>query len=178
MRRFLLQSLLFLVVGMIPVWLLVQVSKRHPTSFIEEVSVKRIEDVVANRTRLEALSMGSSHARAVDFAYLDLDGREMGMAWGDAAEAEFKIPTLAPRMPRLRVVFLSLSYFTFHWSNAHAGHPRYLASRRLFYSTTPFLRWTPGDFDTFVEGKTYWIAPPDNWYWVLAPLTGRDVLED
>lgn len=174
MRGYAFRALLFLLIGTLPVWLLVRLSKRYPPSFEERAAVERVEAVTGNLERIEALSVGNSHARAIDFDGMQLEGREIGLPWNDAAETEFQIRTLAPKMPRLRTVFIALSYFSFHWANEHGEEDRLLIGRRLFYAATPYPRWMRGDLDNFVVGKSYWLARPDNWQMVLWPLLGRN----
>lgn len=177
MRSFLVRCAVFLAIAAIPTWLLLQLSMRYPPSYSEAVAIGEVQRTIRERTRIEALSLGNSHARAIEFSHLALDGVTVGLPWNDLAEVEFQVQTLAPRLPRLEVVLIALSYFSFHWSNVHGDEERLLTGRRQFYAAVPPRRWMKGDLDNFIIGNSYWIARPDNWYFAFAPLLGRDFIE-
>jgi hypothetical protein len=175
MRRFVGRATLFLLIAGPLVALLWSLSRRYPDSYDDVRSVSRLEAVLANRSTLRALSVGNSHARAVDFEVLGVPGLDIGLPWNDVFEVEYQLRTLAPRLPELEVVFIALSYFTFHWANTDAGEAeRFLQSRRLFYAMVPTARWMPGDWDNYAAGRVYWLARSDVWYNVAMGLAGRD----
>lgn len=68
--------------------------------------------------RIEALSLGSSHARALDFGALDLEGYTVWQPGQDIFEIEYQVKALAPRLPNLKTVFISVSYYTLKKDNS------------------------------------------------------------
>jgi hypothetical protein len=174
MKSFFLHAVLFVAIGLPPALALYATSFRYPPSYEESVVLERIQRIFEESDSVEALTVGNSHARALDFGVTGVQGQELGLPWADVFEVEHQLRTVVPHMPELEVVFIALSYPSFHWDNELSGNPSFLNSRRLFYAAAPGGRWQKGDLGTFIEGRAQWLTRPDLWRNVVLGLMGRD----
>lgn len=131
-----------------------------------EIRIRR-ELLQSRAEEIEALSFGTSHARALDFGVLGIDGMHFWNASADLHEAAFLIDELVPTVPGLRCVFVALSPYNLVLDNAvMARHYR----RRELYARTLSARFISGDLRQFVAGKMAPLVREDHWSGVLMAL--------
>lgn len=139
-----------------------------------EQQVRRLLDRAESVT---ALSVGSSHSRALDFAAMGEAGFHLWRGGGDLFEAVYLARTMAPRLPALETVYVSVSYFSFAVDNA-TDDERAVRRRQLYFSV-PAHEWIPGDVDNFLRGKARRVVPveaivrPDHWRGVIDRVLSR-----
>ena len=115
----------------------------------------RYEQAETNLTekneQIEAITLGNSHADAIDYSVLGADGQSMALAAADFFEIEKIVVSLDEKLPHLNTVFIAISPYSFSRDNAKF---KSLQSRRIsFYSIFPV--WSPieGDLPNFIMGK-------------------------
>lgn len=178
MRAYLLRCAIFVAIGLPPLALMWTASFRMPPSYSERKVVETVLRILNASDSLEVLAVGSSHARAIDFSRTGTEGLPLDLPWNDLFEVEHQIRTLVPELPELEVVFIALSYFSFHWDNAATGNDSHLTSRRVFYAAAPGGGWVDGDPGTFLAGRAELLTRPDLWRSVLLRLAGGDPYEE
>ena len=136
-----------------------------------EITARRalIERSAADIT---ALSLGSSHARAIDFPSMEIEGFHLSRSSGDIHEAAFLLEEMLPRLPALRCVLLPLSPFLLTLDNGAPTTRDRSALRRELYVRTGSLRYIDGDLRPFVAGKLAPVARPDHWRGVINRFRG------
>jgi hypothetical protein len=105
----------------------------------------------ARNEQIEAITLGNSHAGAVDYSVLGVDGQSMAFAAADLFEIEKIVVSLDHKLPNLNTAFITISPYSFSRDN---GKFESLRSRRVsFYSIFPV--WSPieGDLSNFLMGK-------------------------
>jgi hypothetical protein len=175
--RALCQGALFVLCGAAILLVLTYISRPYP-AMLEDWHVER--DLQAARAApgtIRALVLGNSHAReSIDPMALGGGVIVFGMPFNDLAEVEYQVRTVAPELPDLEVVYLAVSYFSFHWSND--GDNILLNARRVFHALNPSWHPINRDVTSLARGKLYWVARPDRWKRVvLGKLTGRTTYE-
>lgn len=114
-------------------------------------------------TELEAVSLGNSHAGAIDFETLDMKGLHLWNPGGDLHEAAFILGEMLPRLPAARCVMVGLSPYMLAADNAVARRD----IRYQIYARTLSLRHLEGDIGHWLGGKLSPVARTDNWKGVL-----------
>jgi len=112
---------------------------------------QRVANLQARGELIEAITLGNSHSDAIDYSILGIEGQSMAFAAADLFEVEKYAMYLADRLPNLKTVFITISYYSFSRDNA-AFEP--FRTRRLsFYSMVP--AWSPiqGDLSSFWLGR-------------------------
>lgn len=127
-----------------------------------------------SRESIEAITLGNSHGDSLDYSAMGIEGQSVALAAADLFEIEKYALTLVDELPRLEMVFIALSYYSFSRDNAHFQS---LQTRRIgFYSMVPV--WSPieGDAQNFLLGKVnaythvMSVARSDNWQGVWRRL--------
>ena len=126
-----------------------------------------------------AASIGNSHSYGLDFETLGLEGVHLGRAGGDLLESAYYLDVLRPRTEAVRVLFLSLSFFSLARDNAAWEGTR---GRRLhLYINLPHWRWIDGDFGLWAMGRVDPLLPihavvrGDAWKGVLRGALAQDL---
>jgi len=153
-----------------------------PSDPWEEVSRSSLEDLLEESPTLEAVVIGNSHASAIDFDALGMNGAMSLRPGSDLFETERAVAALTPRMPKLETVFLPVSYASFHLDNAAIVDTRII--RVSVYASLPVWSPVPHDMRNLALGKlqavarVMSVARPDSWRGVLdGILTGSNGLE-
>ena len=110
-----------------------------------------IADLEARSEVIEAVTLGNSHSDAIDYSVLGIEGQSLAFAAADLFEVEKYAAYLEDRLPNLKTVFITISYYSFSRDNATFEPFR---SRRVgFYSMVPV--WSPiqGDLANFWLGR-------------------------
>ena len=143
---------------------------------------QRVESLQARRDVIEAVTLGNSHSDSLDYSVLGIEGQSMAFAAADLFEIEKYAMYLAAELPKLKTVFIAVSYYSFSWDNA-AFEP-YRTRRIRYYSMAPV--WSPirGDVSNYVLGKlesfTHIMSEvrSDHWLGVWANLERNVSLEN
>lgn len=136
------------------------------------------ENLQARNESIKAVTLGNSHAGAIDYSVLEFEGQSMAFAAADLFEIEKIVQTLDHKLPQLNMAFVTISPYSFSRDNAKF---KALQLRRIsFYSIFPV--WSPiqDDWYNFLKGKvdTYTrvmsVVRSDNWEGVWPNLLTND----
>lgn len=152
MQKFLLKAIFFIVGTTLILNLMGTLSDR--VAPLEDWRVE-YEEVNANlRSKndvIEAITLGNSHAGAIDYSVLGIDGQSLAFAAADLFEIEKTVQALDGKLPNLTTAFITISLYSFSRDNAELES---LNSRRIrFYSTVPVTTPIQGDLPNFLMGK-------------------------
>ena len=105
----------------------------------------------AKKDRLEAVTLGNSHSDSIDYSVLGIEGQSLAFAAADLFEIERYAASLQDKLPELKTVFITVSYYSF--SRDNATFEPFRTRRIRFYSMVP--TWSPiqGDLPIFLFGK-------------------------
>jgi hypothetical protein len=134
---------------------------------------RQMETFRERRGEIEALAVGNSHSRAIDFSVLGVPGFHLWRSGNDVFEAAYLAHHAAPQLPKLRYVLVSVSFASLRLDNTAIVSRNLAGRRREMYARTPSLRWVAGDGRQFVAGKVAPVARPDHWLGVVLRVTGR-----
>jgi hypothetical protein len=175
MRVFFIKAILFLVgVALITSFLSSLADRVAPLEDWRRDHQRNMDSLYENRQTIEAVTLGNSHSDALDYSVMGIEGQSMALAAADLFEVEKYALVLIDRLPRLKTVFIALSYYSFSRDNAQFQS---LHARRVgFYSVAPI--WSPiaGDTRNFLLGKAdaythlISIARSDHWQGVWQGL--------
>jgi hypothetical protein len=143
---------------------------------------ERVANLQAKRDRIEAVTFGNSHSDSIDYSVLGIEGQPLAFAAADLFEIQSYAAYLENKLPKLKTVFVAISYYSFSRDNATLEPFR---TRRIgFYSTVP--TWSPiqGDLPNFLLGKLdayshiMSVVRSDNWRGVWNGLANDDPVPD
>lgn len=139
---------------------------------------RHVENILADAREIDALAVGSSHAGSVQMPELGYrSGYRFPRADGDLFETQILLRYLAPRLPKMKVVLVPISYFSFLEENSSAAEVE--IRRAHLYASLPSWQVIPGDYKAFLVGKSHTYFPvarlirEDNWEGVFRALLGR-----
>src|SRR3970040_147439 len=113
MKKFVKRILIFISLGLlIFAFLFLTAEKYAPKSNF------KIKQLLNKAESIEALAVGNSHACALDFNALGVNGYRVAQGGNDFSEAEYQIRSLVPLLPNLKTVFFNVSYFSFYEDNS------------------------------------------------------------
>ncbi|UZR93413.1 SGNH/GDSL hydrolase family protein [Chondrinema litorale] len=121
---------------------------------------------------VDALSIGNSHAGAIHFKTLGLNGIHFWDAAEDIYETKYKLDFLLQYYPNLKKVFIPISPFLMDQNNAEVFyHAQFHPRIRLHVNTNS---WQPlqNKFNFLLLGKLSPILRYDHWAFVPKLLTG------
>ena len=181
MTRLVFRGLLFFLGGWLLIyslaWLAEKTSPDSTATFLL-IDEMHVNNVLANRSDVEALVLGSSHGDDIDFPTLNYRGFTLARAWGDLFETEYYLKFLVPKLPSLKAVFIPVSYFTFSWDNASVE--KLNVRRSQMYTVIPTWGFIPGDIKNFLVGRGNKLFPiqgvlrEDNWSSVVYAMIHRE----
>ena len=119
---------------------------------------------------VEAIALGSSHNRAIDFEALGLRGLHLWHAGGDAFESRFVFEQSLPRLPALHTVFLTLSYPLLDTDNAIRTVVDRRDRRIEIYAQARTFTWIQGDFPLYLMARVSPLVRSDHWAGVARAL--------
>lgn len=133
----------------------------------------RVSYLMAHRDSVEALTVGHSQSRAIDFDAMGVRGYHLWRPSSDLFEVDYLLRAVVPELPDLKVVFIPVSYGAFHHSNADIQSTDMSEIRRVYYAIAPSWRsFRPidGDVKNLVLGKLSPVVRPDHWHYVVESL--------
>ena len=143
---------------------------------------ERVANLQAKRNRIEAVTFGNSHSDSIDYSVLGIEGQSLAFAAADLFEIERYAASLENKVPKLKTVFVAISYYSFSRDN---GTFEPFRTRRIgFHSMVP--TWSPiqGDLPNFLLGKLdayshiMSVVRSDNWRGVWNGLANGDPAPD
>lgn len=139
-------------------------------------------NLLERREQIQAISIGNSHSAAVNFDELGIQGQVLTRAGADLFEVDRYIRSITNRLPGLKTVFISLSYYSFSRDNATMANMKTL--RIQLYTMLPVWMPIKGDGNNLVLGKLDRISQllsvvrSDHWQNIISPETGLANLFD
>jgi len=111
----------------------------------------RVTALQAKKDHIEAVTLGNSHSDSINYSVLGIEGQSLAFAGADLFEIESYAASLEDKLPALKTVFITISYYSF--SRDSATFEPYRTRRIRFYSMVP--TWYPiqGDLLNFGLGK-------------------------
>jgi hypothetical protein len=159
------------------------VETEAPMNVYSRSEAAKIAALMEIKDEVRAVSLGNSHSGAIDFATLGAPGMVLARAGTDLFEVNRYAESIAPLLPRLETVFISVSYFSFTNNNTLMEDKRNL--RIELYAMLPAWKPLPGDLEPFILGKLHRyfrimsIVRPDSWQNVFEQaLDGRPFVEE
>jgi hypothetical protein len=117
-------------------------------------------------TDARVVVLGSSHAGLVHLDAMGLYGQNLWDVGQDLHEVAYKAAVVLPRLPKLELALISLSYHSFEFDNAayvvNGKSPR-MELRYKLYAAYPGYRPIPGDIENFVKGRLHTLVSEDHW---------------
>ena len=128
---------------------------------------RQVQGVLKVAQGVEVLVLGNSNANCVDPGLLKPPTVRLNFNGADLFAADYQARCLRDRLPRLKAVLVSVSYFSFSWDNAaltdqQGNHPQ-ADLRRWLYATYPCWAMIPGDYGNYLQGKLWGLLSHDNW---------------
>lgn len=123
-------------------------------------------ETLADMAQRHVLLLGSSHGHALIPREAGLDGVDMAHAGQDLFEMAYMARTVQRRAPKLNLVLITLSYFSFVFDNAayeEHGVKTRVGRRIRLYSGFPRLAFIPGDSSEFMKAKLWPIVTADHY---------------
>ena len=134
---------------------------------------QKVKDIIADNEQIEALVFGSSHANCVNPRAFGLKGENLGRGGTDMFEVDYKIRAIVPHLPKMKVVFISISYFSFFYDNAayedSDGTKTRAELRTELYATYPSWSFIEGDLSELIAGKLSPLITEDHWQKIIMP---------
>lgn len=125
---------------------------------------QRVTQLMANASSIEAINVGPSHNRAIDYETLGVVGHHAWFAGSDMKETTYFLKNLLPQLPRLRVVMICIAPTSLHVDNGLV--PNHKRNRHKIYFVTPGLQsWEPisGEWQELIIGKLANVVRDDHW---------------
>jgi hypothetical protein len=167
-KRFFYKALIFLIVIGLTLNVLGTLADRVAPLEDWRVSYQQMNEYLhVESERIQAITLGNSHADSIDYPVLGIDGQSLALAAADLFEVEKIVASLEGELPNLKTVFITISYYSFSRDNAKFES---LRPRRVgFYSMVPV--WSPIDRDwaNFLMGRVdaythvLSVVRSDNW---------------
>ncbi|HEY0019294.1 MAG TPA: hypothetical protein VGC13_23535 [Longimicrobium sp.] len=119
---------------------------------------------------LQAVSVGNSHTRALDFGALGVEGMHLYEGGQDVFEAAYLAQYAVERAPRLRYVLMTTSYGLERLDHAAMTSEDLSGIRRRTYARTAIPRFIPGDGALWLSAVFSPISRSDHWSGVALRL--------
>ena len=179
MKKFLQITLLFVIIGAAGVIGLAYVSNHTlpAPQIFREIVLRNY--LLGNKDKIEALSAGSSFSCSLDLNIIGYKGCDIWQLGMDLFETKSQLETYVPKLPNLKVVFMSLGFVTFHADNGAYNLTGRAPRRRLYYAVTPSFDILPGDLTSFnfIKGKLLPITRKDHWRGVYMALQNPEIIK-
>ncbi len=135
------------------------------------VDKERIDSLIANREQIEAISVGHSGNRAIDFETLGLNGYHLWKGGTDIFETKFVIENVVPLLPNLKMIFMPISPFAAFHDNSDVNSRADLRNRYyIIYDQLSKSQLISGDYKNFLLAKVAPLIRGDHWSGVFTRL--------
>lgn len=127
---------------------------------------KRIELMLEDSAYVDSLVLGNSHAKSVLLNTMGVGGENLASDAQDLFEVDYKTREVATRIPSLKTVYISVSYFSFLFDNGsfyQKGNTSRSWLRVMMYAECPFsIRFISGDFLNYIKGMLFPLITADH----------------
>lgn len=122
-----------------------------------------IHKFLNNKENIEAIAIGTSHAWAINFKALGINGIGLGTGGRDLQECRYILEfLLSQENNAIERVFISYSYFSLYQDPR--GKSDSITDTRVFmYNNIPSWKMLPGDYKNFIVGKFFPFIQSDHW---------------
>lgn len=168
MKQFIAKSVVFLLLLVCSV--LVMNRLLCPNAL--QVEKSRIDEILSDRSSIEAVCLGRSHAASLDYDAIGVHGANLAMGGRDLASIEFWLDTMVPHLPHLREVDISISYSSLYFDNKAFGSG-VVDARVALYHSLPTMHFMSGDRGDFLVGKFFTFIHPDHGREALLAMLGK-----
>ncbi len=181
MQKFIIKSTLFCLGLLILVQVLAYIANilaPDNNAITLKSDQQAVKNLLNSSQQIEALAIGNSHAYAINFEALGYNGYRLARSGRDIFEIKYYLEGLLPRLPHVKTVFITVSYFTFQRDNALSDEVR--IRRTHTYAAVPLWRFFKGDFANFVMAKIHPIFPviditrEDSWEGVFRAIISQN----
>jgi hypothetical protein len=126
-----------------------------------------INKYLRNIEFVEAIAIGTSHAWAINFKSLEIEGIGLGLGGRDLTECKYILEfLLSPKNNHIKKVFISISYFSLYQDNTSTD--KSLSDARTFmYNTIPSWKMIEGDYRNYIIGKFLPFIQSDHWQGIV-----------
>lgn len=132
---------------------------------------ERIDSLLANRNEIEAISVGHSGNRALDFETLGLKGFHLWKGGTDFFETKFVIEIVVPLLPNLEVIFIPISPFGAFHDNSDVRSRADLRNRYyIIYEKLSHDKLINNDYRNYLLAKLAPLVRGDHWSGVYTNL--------
>ena len=125
---------------------------------------QRIAQLMAQAPSIEAINVGPSHNRAIDYETLGVVGYHGWFGGSDMKETTYFLKNMLPQLPKLRLVMICIAPTSLHLDNGLV--PNHQRNRHKIYFVTPGLQsWEPisGEWQELIIGKLANVVRDDHW---------------
>jgi len=160
------QTIVFVLAGLLIAAALFWVS--DTLSPVYSADKRRLKKLRQYANEIEAINVGNSHNRAVDYEAMELRGFHLWKPGSDMFEVYYLLNAVVPLLPNLKVVLITISPMSFKFDNGF-DESRH-GMRREYYAITPTIRsWRPihGDMKNLIKGKLAPLVREDCWRGVV-----------
>ena len=114
-------------------------------------------EIFSKKDSLVALNFGNSHTCAINFKSLNLYGKGVGYGGGgDLSEIKYQLEYIVPKLPNLKYVFITMSYFQPYTNNLAASNGDMVDTRIAnYYAIPPSFNYIikQKDFKNYIASK-------------------------
>lgn len=136
-----------------------------------EGTYNQVQELIQKKDSVFYLTMGNSHAASVDFSAMGLKGGyDLSAGFMDVFELYHLAHYLIPELPKLKQVYIPISYYFFQFDNAGFEDEYQLSFRKRTYFMTPQISLIDEDPLNLFQAKMSPITRPDHWRGVWVNL--------
>lgn len=173
MKRAFRQILGFIIIALLFAFALTWLSDRFDAVFA--LGKIRMKMLLQKANSIEALAVGHSGNRSIDFSEMELRGYHLWLGGSDLFETDYLLTAIIPMLPNVKIVFIPIHPLDFRLD--HGPFERHHEKRKWYYATTPTFRsfrLINGDLKNLVRGKLSAIIRTDHWEGVVKAILSHD----
>lgn len=135
------------------------------------VDKERIDSLIAKSEQIEAITIGHSGNRAIDFEVLGLNGFHLWKGGTDLFETKYVLETIVPILPNLKVIFIPISPYSAFHDNAAVNIRADLRSRYyIIYESLNNDRMIKNDYKNYFLAEISPLIRGDHWRGVVGKI--------
>lgn len=177
LKRLILNGSAFVALGMILATVIYQYSES--VSPIHPIAKERSNFFPKKQQQIEAVTVGSSHSRAIDFETLGMNGFHLWNPGGDMLEASYTVSAFIDEIPKLKYIFMTLDFGFWGADNAMNDDRRlsryFVYSQSALYYSMP--EWIDGDWKNYINSFVAPLARADRWKGVFIKETTKKIIK-
>jgi len=174
MRKIVIKSFLF--VGLI-ITIVSSLNNIVPTK--SKFEKDRIDSLIANLNNIESITLGRSHAAALDYHFWDKKGFNLALGGRDFASINYLLKYFTPKMQNLKEVIIIISYSSFYFDNTALAKGNLNDARKaLYYSIPSFNLIDKSDISNYVFGRFFPFIQANHGYSLIKKRLTSDTISD